>query len=98
MDCHATTQGSIPGGDGVKTELHVLRKGQLMVALSLIDLAIDGMLKTTDQPTNQLYGGHIRVTAVLQRRLVAAAIQQKYNNNERKDANNKKENTQWVTL
>ena len=28
MDCHATAWGSIPGGDGVKTELHVLRKGQ----------------------------------------------------------------------
>ena len=24
MDCHATTRGSIPGGNGVKTELHVL--------------------------------------------------------------------------
>ena len=28
MDCHTTTSGSIIGGDGVKTELHVLRKGQ----------------------------------------------------------------------
>ena len=28
MGCHATTWGSIPGGDGVKTELHVLLKGQ----------------------------------------------------------------------
>ena len=28
MDCHATAPGSIPGGYGVKTELHVLRKGQ----------------------------------------------------------------------
>ena len=28
MDCHATARGSIPGGTGVKTELHVLRKGQ----------------------------------------------------------------------
>ena len=28
MDCHATARGSIPGGNGVKTELHVLRKGQ----------------------------------------------------------------------
>ena len=28
LDCHATTRGSIPSGDGVKTELHVLRKGQ----------------------------------------------------------------------
>ena len=28
IDCHATTWGSIPGGNGVLTELHVLRKGQ----------------------------------------------------------------------
>ena len=28
MDCHVTTQGSIPGGNDVFTELHVLRKGQ----------------------------------------------------------------------
>ena len=28
MDCHATAWGSIPGGNGVFTELHVLRKGQ----------------------------------------------------------------------
>ena len=28
MDCHATAQGSIPGGNSIKTELHVLRKGQ----------------------------------------------------------------------
>ena len=28
MDCHATARGSIPVGNGVKTELHVLRKGQ----------------------------------------------------------------------
>ena len=28
MDCHATAQGSIPGGNGVKTELHVLCKVQ----------------------------------------------------------------------
>ena len=28
MDCHATARGSIPGGNGVLTELHVLRKGQ----------------------------------------------------------------------
>ena len=26
MDCHTTARGSIPGGNGVKTELHVLRK------------------------------------------------------------------------
>ena len=28
MDWHATAQGSIPGGNSVFTELHVLRKGQ----------------------------------------------------------------------
>ena len=28
MNCHATVPGSIPGQDGVFTELHVLRKGQ----------------------------------------------------------------------
>ena len=28
MDCHATAWGSNPGGNGVFTELHVLRKGQ----------------------------------------------------------------------
>ena len=27
MDCHATALSSIPGGNGVKTELHVPRKG-----------------------------------------------------------------------
>ena len=27
-DCHATARGSIPGGNGVFTELRVLRKGQ----------------------------------------------------------------------
>ena len=28
MDCHATARGSIPDGNGVFTEFHVLRKGQ----------------------------------------------------------------------
>ena len=28
MDCHATARGSIPGGNGVFTELHVFRYGQ----------------------------------------------------------------------
>ena len=42
MDCHATPQGSIPGGNGVKTELHILRMGQLMRVPSLNDLAVDG--------------------------------------------------------
>ena len=28
MDCNSTARGSIPGGNGVFTELHVLRKGQ----------------------------------------------------------------------
>ena len=28
MDCHTTDGGSIPSGKGVKSEIHVLRKGQ----------------------------------------------------------------------
>ena len=28
MDCHATARGSIPAGNGIFTELHVLRKEQ----------------------------------------------------------------------
>ena len=28
MDCHTTARGSIPGWNGIKTELHTLRKGQ----------------------------------------------------------------------
>ena len=28
MDSHATDRGSIPSGNGVKTELHILPKGQ----------------------------------------------------------------------
>ena len=28
MNCHATAWGSIPGGNGAFTKLHVLRKGQ----------------------------------------------------------------------
>ena len=28
MDCHVAARGSIPGGNGVFTELHVLHKGQ----------------------------------------------------------------------
>ena len=37
---------------GVFIELHVLRKGQLMGVPSLNDLAVDGTLNTTNQPTN----------------------------------------------
>ena len=37
IDCHATTQGLIPNGNGVKTQLHVLLKGR-----SLNALAVDG--------------------------------------------------------
>ena len=51
MDGHATTRGTIPGGDGVKTELQVLRKGQLMGVPSLNDLAVDGTLNATNHPT-----------------------------------------------
>ena len=53
MDCHTTAQGSIPGGNGVFTELHVLRKGQEKGVTSLNDLAVDGTLNSTNQPTNQ---------------------------------------------
>ena len=42
MDCHATARGSIPAGNGIFTELHVLRKGQFMGMPSLNDLAVDG--------------------------------------------------------
>ena len=35
MDCHATARCLIPGGNGVKTQLHVLRKGQQMTSLSM---------------------------------------------------------------
>ena len=51
MDCHATTWGSIPGGNGVKTEFHVLHKGQKMGVLSLNVLNVDEMFNTTNQPT-----------------------------------------------
>ena len=40
MDCNATARGSIPGGNGVKNELHVLRKEQLLGVPSLNDLAV----------------------------------------------------------
>ena len=47
MDCYATAWGSIPGGNGVKTELHILRKtvpsqGIVNGWPSLNDLAVDG--------------------------------------------------------
>ena len=42
IDCHKTPRGSIPDGNGVKTELHILCKGQLMGVPSLNDLAVDG--------------------------------------------------------
>ena len=51
VDRHATTKVSIPGGDSVKTELHVLRKGQLMGVPSLNDFN-NVPLNTTNQPTN----------------------------------------------
>ena len=42
MDCHGTARDLIPGGNGVFTELHVLRKGQSMGVPSLNDLAVEG--------------------------------------------------------
>ena len=41
LDCHATARVSIPGGNGVFTELHVLRKVQSMGVPSLNDLTVD---------------------------------------------------------
>ena len=38
-------------GFGVKPELHVLPKGQLIGVPSINDLAVDGTLNTTNQPT-----------------------------------------------
>ena len=49
MDCRGTARGSKPGGYSVKTELFVLRKGQKMGVPSLNDIAVDGMLNTTNQ-------------------------------------------------
>ena len=42
FDCHATARDSIPGGNGVKTELHILCKGLYMGVPSLNDLPVDG--------------------------------------------------------
>ena len=42
MNCHATARGSIHGGNGVFTELHVLRQGQVMGMPSLNDIAVEG--------------------------------------------------------
>ena len=53
IDCHATAQGSNPSGNGVKTWLHLLHKGQLVGVPSLNDLAVDGTLKH-NQPTNNM--------------------------------------------
>ena len=54
MDYHATARGSIPGDNGVLTELYVLRKGQMGVP-SLNDLVVDGTKNTTHQPTKICY-------------------------------------------
>ena len=42
MDCHTTARGSIPGGNGVKSELYIICKGQLMAVPSLNDLTVEG--------------------------------------------------------
>ena len=57
VDRHAPTKVSIPGGHGVKTELHVLRKGQLMGVPSLNDFNVDGTLNTTNQPSQGIVNG-----------------------------------------
>ena len=49
MDFHAKTWTMIPGEDSVKTELHVLCKGQCIGVPSLNDLAVDDMLNTTNR-------------------------------------------------
>ena len=46
MDCHTMARGSIPGGNGVVTELHVFHKGQEIGVPYLNDLAVDGIRKT----------------------------------------------------
>ena len=33
MDCHTTARASIPGGNGVKTKLHVLRLNNTILTL-----------------------------------------------------------------
>ena len=48
MDCHVTTRGSIPGGNGVNTELHVLRKGQCRLQRTSL------LRGRKPQPNNQL--------------------------------------------
>ena len=50
MDYHAIARGSIPGGNGIITKLHVLCKGQLIGMPSLNDLAVYGTLNTTNLP------------------------------------------------
>ena len=58
MNCHATDRGSIPGWNGVFTELLVLRKGQLMRVASRNDLAVDGTLNTNNHWTSYFPYGH----------------------------------------
>ena len=49
MDCHATTRGSIPGGDGVKPSFAPIARDSKIGAPSLNDLVVDGTFKTTNQ-------------------------------------------------
>ena len=49
MDCHATAWDSIPSWNGVKTELHVHRKGQLKGVPSL-NLSMGRKTQPTNQP------------------------------------------------
>ena len=50
-----TARGSIPGGNGVFTELHFLSKEQLIGVPSLNDFAVEGTLNTNKQ-TNLVVG------------------------------------------
>ena len=44
MDCHATARGSIPGGNGVKTELHVLLSSLILYLCLLSSIVPNIML------------------------------------------------------
>ena len=52
------SRGSIQGGNGVKTELHVLRRGQPMGLPYLNDLTVDGPSNTSEMcPTFHEFTG-----------------------------------------
>ena len=59
MDCHATTQGSIPGRD-CKTRASRPSHRTVNGVPSLNDLAVDGTLNTTNQPTMECHAAGTR--------------------------------------